>query len=77
MAQALEEFEERLEKPLVALLDSLGDDNAADVRTLRDGIEPVKRTFRKKIQALSNDCTDLMPTGLQINGYEPVTRSHA
>lgn len=75
MAQALEEFEEKLEKPLRALL---ADDDSREAQAVVDGIEPVKRTFRKKIQALASDCTDVMPSDLHINGYEPLlARSHA
>lgn len=63
MAQALEEFEDMIETPL-----RRGDrpDSAA--------IDCVKRTFRRKLQALSSDCIDLMPSDLQINGFEPVRR---
>jgi hypothetical protein len=69
MAQALEEFERELERPLrkAALHDpSLG--------AIVDSIDGVKSTFRKRLQALSGDCLDLIPAGTEINGFEPVRR---
>lgn len=70
MAQALEEFEERLEVPLRAHLDG---DTSPGARAVLAGVEPAKRAFRKKIQALGADCRDVMPKDVQINGYEPLT----
>ena len=69
MAQALEEFEREIEHPLRAL--ALGDPR---LTTVVNRIDPVKRTFRKKLQALASDCTDLMPSDVQINGFELVRR---
>jgi hypothetical protein len=65
MAQALEEFERRVEAPL----------RRGDTATALAGIPDVKRTFRKSIQALADDCADMMPSGVQINAFEPVVRS--
>lgn len=63
MAQALEEFEQHIEKPLA-------DGRVPDA----DAIARVKAAFRKKLQTLASDCLDLMPSDLQINGFEPVVR---
>lgn len=70
LAQTLEEFEERLERPLRELL---AEDTSPAARRVLDGIEPTKRAFRKKVQALGKDCQDVMSEDVQINGYEPLT----
>ena len=69
MAQALEEFEREIEHPLRAL--APGDPR---VTAIVDRIDGVKRTFRKKLQTLASDCTDLMPSDVEINGLELVRR---
>lgn len=63
MAQALEEFEQRIERPL----QRGAQPSAAD-------IEATKRAFRKRLQDLASDCIDLMPSDIEINAYEPIVR---
>lgn len=73
MAQALEEFEERIEQPLDAL--RRAEPSRSDIARIVEEVDGVKRTFRRKLQALAGDCIDLMPSDLQINGFEPVRRT--
>lgn len=72
MAQALEEFEQAIEHPLRALV--AADPSRRDVASVVERIDGVKRTFRKRLQALATDCLDLIPSDLQINAFEPVVR---
>jgi hypothetical protein len=75
MAQTLQEFEEQVQQPLRDLHVSLDDAGAARrVSDILDNAEAVKRTFRKKLQAFAADCVDLMPTDVEINGFEPIVR---
>jgi hypothetical protein len=69
LAQTLEEFERRIESPLQALAPC-----DPRIAAIVADIEPVKRLFRKKIQALASDCLDLMPSDLEINAVELVRR---
>lgn len=64
MAQTLEEFEETVEKPL-----------ASGRRISTEAVEAFKRQFRKRLQAFATDVSDVMPTDVEINGYEPIRRS--
>lgn len=75
MAQTLEELEERIEKPLQALISSGAPITVHHVARIVADVDQVKRIYRKKIQALASDCLDLMPRDLEINAYEPVRRS--
>jgi hypothetical protein len=72
MAQALEEFERDIERPLRAAVSR--EPGRPDIAAILSSVEGVKRTFRKKLQALGSDCKDLMDEGIQINGFEPVIR---
>lgn len=73
MAQALEEFEQRIEDPLRAL--SGREPTASEIAAIVENIDGVKRTFRKKLQTLASDCADLMPRDIEINALELVRRS--
>lgn len=72
MAQALEDFERDIEGPLRRA--ALVEPRRPDLDAIVAGIEPTKRSFRKKLQALGADCTDLVPANIEINGFEPVRR---
>jgi metal-dependent amidase/aminoacylase/carboxypeptidase family protein len=74
MAQTLEELEVKVEHPLQALVASGEPITPERLAAIVAEIDAVKRIYRKKIQALSSDCLDLMPSDLQINGYEPLAR---
>jgi hypothetical protein len=69
MAQALEEFEKQIEQPLTVLARS--EPRAAAIVANVDG---VKREFRRKLQTLASDCLDLMPSDVEINALELVSR---
>lgn len=74
MAQALEELEDRIERPLEALL--VAEPIAqGELAVIVNDIQHVKATFRKKLQTLASDCLDLMPSDVQINAFEPVRRN--
>lgn len=73
MAQALEEFENRVEHPLARI--AAGEPTRHDIAAIVSDIDGVKRTFRKKLQALGTDCIDLIPTDVEINAVELVRRS--
>jgi hypothetical protein len=73
MAQTLEEFEDKVERPVRALL-TAEPVTAHQLEEIISDMDSVKRTIRKKIQALAADCLDLVPSDIQINGFEPVTR---
>ncbi len=72
MAQALEEFERDIESPLRAAVSA--EPYRRDLAQVVENIEGVKRTFRKKLQALATDCLDIMPSDLSINAFELVRR---
>jgi phosphoribosylaminoimidazole (AIR) synthetase len=61
MAQTLDEFEAKLESQLP--------------EELHQSAKEVKATIRKKMQTLGSDCLAMMPSDVEINGYEPVRRS--
>jgi hypothetical protein len=69
MAQALEEFEREIERPLIAAAKEHPELDAIVGR-----IPGVKSTIRKRLQTLGSDCLDLIPPGTQINGFEPIVR---
>ena len=71
MAQALEELEREIEQPL---RHAQATSPRADIAAVLDRVPGVKRTFRRKLQALGADCKDLMDEGIQINGFEPIIR---
>lgn len=74
MAQALEEFEQKIETPLARVIATRGDGgwDAATLLQIQADLDGVKRTFRKRLQALGTDCLDLISPDLSINGFEPV-----
>ncbi len=74
MAQTLEDVERLIEQPLSRLIASDEPITAARLVEIVRDIDEVKRIYRKKIQALASDCLDLVPSELQINGYEPLVR---
>lgn len=73
MAQALEEFERQIEEPLRIL--ARAEPDRRDVKRIVENIDGVKRTFRKKLQTLASNCSDLMASDVQINAFELVRRS--
>jgi hypothetical protein len=74
MAQTLQEFEQQVEAPLREIHGTLTGAPALAVAQVLEDCEKVKHTFRKKLQAFAADCADLMPSGVQINAFEPVRR---
>ena len=75
MAQTLQEFEDKVEKPLREVYSTLPSAASFAVADILYDCESVKRTIRKKLQAFGADCADLMPSDMQINAFEPVIRS--
>jgi hypothetical protein len=73
MAQALEDFELRIEDPLRAL--SIAEPERRDIASIVEQCDNVKRTFRKKLQTLASDAADLVPRDIEINALELVRRS--
>ena len=77
MAQALDEYERRIERPLkdhVRQLEDMGHVSAPRAAAILGDSEDVRRRIRGKFMALGGDCADLMPGTLEINAYEPVRR---
>ena len=75
MAQTLEELEKQVEQPLRELHGSLSNGaTARHIGRIVDDIDGVKRTFRKRLQAFGSDCADVMPSDVEINGFEPIRR---
>jgi hypothetical protein len=73
VAQALDEFERRVETPLVRAASV--EPCRADLAAIVADVERVKRTVKKRFYFLGDDCVDLMPESLEINAVELVRRN--
>lgn len=78
MAQALEEFEREIEKPLERAV--ARGDRREDIAIITSHVQSSKRNVRKALQALRDDCLEIMDLAgvrrgdIEINAYEPVLR---